>query len=176
MAEISRSARFVAHVLARGNEDTGFAARLRRADNPSTEYQSWEILARFGIDLQRERERLPFALIGAALCKAKPEIDGNAGLGGALASCYLGDSDNPGEARLRRLLACSSLREACQTLRPILTLIAGKATQKLCYGRLLDNLLYFDSAHNRDIKLRWAKDFYDYGKRALPGSGAGGSE
>ena len=61
---------FVAFVLKRSQEDAGFAARLRRADNPDTEDQSWGILAAF-VNLERDAERLPYAVIGAALCRFK---------------------------------------------------------------------------------------------------------
>ena len=86
--QTSREERFVAFVLKRSQEDTGFAARLRRADNPDTEYQSWDTLAAFGVNLEQDAERLPFALVGAALCRIKPERDGTASLGMALRSCF----------------------------------------------------------------------------------------
>lgn len=71
-ANESPAKRFVAYVIERIAKDNGFAARLKRADNPATEYQSWEILAGFGIDLEKEWQRLPYCVIGAALAKAKP--------------------------------------------------------------------------------------------------------
>ena len=69
-ATANREDSFVASVIARCREDKGLAARLRRADNPATEYQSWELLAAYGIDLEQERERLPFVTVAAAIAKA----------------------------------------------------------------------------------------------------------
>lgn len=159
----SRSDRFVAFVLERGRNDTGFAARLRRADNPDTEYQSWDTLATFGVNLERDAERLPFALIGAALCRLKPERDGNASLGLALRSCFEENIDQ-GTVRLRRLLTCDSPEEACRVLRPLLGLLAAKAQKTLCFARLLNELLLFYGPARERIKVRWAQDFYRNGE------------
>ncbi len=49
----SPAKRFVGYVIERIAKDNGFAARLKRADNPATEYQSWEIPAGFGIDTEK---------------------------------------------------------------------------------------------------------------------------
>ena len=57
--KVSRSQKFVDYIIQRARDDKGFAARLRRADNPATEYQSWEFLANFGIRLDAPKERLP---------------------------------------------------------------------------------------------------------------------
>lgn len=159
----SRSDCFVAFVLERSRNDTGFAARLRRADNPDTEYQSWDTLAAFGVNLERDAERLPFALIGAALCRLKPERDGNASLGAALRSCFEESADQ-GEVRLRRLLTCDSPEEACRVLRPLLGLLAAKAQKTLCFARLLNELLYFCGPTRERIKIRWAQDYYRNGE------------
>jgi CRISPR system Cascade subunit CasB len=83
--------RFVGYVIERIAKDNGFAARLKRADNPATEYQSWEILAGFGIDLEKEWQRLPYCVIGAALA-VKPASNGTTSLGGAIAACYRRES------------------------------------------------------------------------------------
>lgn len=159
--QTSREERFVAFVLKRSQEDTGFAARLRRADNPDTEYQSWDTLATFGVNLEQDAERLPFALVGAALCRFKPERDGTESLGLALRSCF-GDNADQGVVRLRRLLACDSTEEVCSIVRPMLTLITARTRKPLSFARLLRDLLRFGGSASERIKLRWAQDFYRY--------------
>lgn len=162
-----KSQKFVSHVLGRlhGNAsgkkpDTGYGAALRRADNPDTEYQSWEHLApwcRLGID----GERLPFATVSAALARAQPVSDGHWGIGRAIAECYAdegqhnGNEQDAAKAKLRRLLACVTSTEACRVLRSILRLIESRGVA-LNYGELLDDLLFF----NERTRVRWAQDFY----------------
>lgn len=167
-ARASREDNFVASVIARCRDDKGLAARLRRADNPATEYQSWEFLAAWKIDLEREGERLPFATVAAAIARSKAETNGSLSLGRAIAQCY--DDGNQGDqakARLRRLLACDDLGELCRVLRPVLTLIESRVAQPLDYARLLTQLLAFGRAARSDdpqwlqrIKARWAQEFY----------------
>lgn len=151
--------RFVAFVLDRCATDNGFAARLRRADNPDTEYQSYEILAGFGVDIEKDYERLPFALVGAALARLRTPQDGAAGLGRALKSCF--EDGEQGDARLRRLLACDRQDELCGILRPLLSLLSAKSKQPLCHVRLLRELLFFNRNAQR-TKLGWAREYYDY--------------
>ncbi len=158
--QYSRSEKFVKFVIERMQRDNGFAARLRRADNPATEYQSWELLADFGIDLEKEWERLPYCTVGAALAKAKPEKDGSITLGGAIAACYEdGAQSNQARTRLRRLLACSSTAEACQILRPLLALINSRGV-KLDFSQLLEQLRWFSGSGQERTRSRWAQDFY----------------
>lgn len=165
MADISknRSAGFVHFVISNINMEKNLAmrARLRRADNPATEYQAWEYLVRFGVSLTDQRERKAFGLVGAALAKAKhkPE-DGEYGLGKALAGIYASDEQEQATARLRRLLGCSTLEELCDVLRPMLGLIAAKSRYDLSYARLLNDLLYFEN--NQRIKEQWAQDFFSH--------------
>lgn len=159
-----RSSGFVAHVLQRAKVDTGFAARMRRADNTDTEYQAWGELAAFNVNLELDRERLPFSIVGAALCREKPEQDGKYSIGASLASCFEqtpgNPGDNPGVSRLRRILACNTIREICQVLRPMLHFVAEKSTRPLSYAGLLRDLLFFESANGSRIKRRWAMDFF----------------
>ena len=154
----SREQRFVETVIDRCNKDKGMAARLRRGDNPDTEYQSWEFLGWFGLDLEKNYERLPFVTIAAAVAKSKAECNGNLTLGRAIATCYEdGRQSDQAKTRLRRLLACNELTEACRLLRPIFALINSKVNQPLDYTRLLRQLRFY----NQSTKIQWAQEFYD---------------
>jgi CRISPR system Cascade subunit CasB len=148
------------------NPDTAFGSALRRADNPATEYQSWEYLAnRNWCDIEKSWEWKPFVLIGAALARAKPENDGNLGIGQAIARCYSdegtynGNEKDGAKAKLRRLLACDTTEEACDILHPLLSLIDSRKIP-LNYARLLQELLDSNKWSLTHIKPRWAKDFY----------------
>lgn len=157
----SRDHRFVETVIERCQSDKGLAARLRRADNPATEYQSWELLGWFGVDLEKDYERQPFVTVAAAIAKSKSERNGSLTLGRAIAACYDdGRESSQAKARLRRLLACSELSEACRILRPILTLIDSKVGQPIDYVRLLRQLRFFDFESGQRTKTQWAQEFY----------------
>lgn len=162
---IGREARFVHGVIEHCLKDKGLAARLRRANNPATEYQSWELLARYGIDLEQDNERLPFATVAAAIAKAKIQSNGSLSLGRALANCYPdGNQNDQAKTRLRRLLACDEVAELCRLLRPVLTLIDSRVSQPLDYIRLLGQLRRFAFAGSQ-VKAQWAQGFYDYKAR-----------
>ena len=68
--EWTKEEKYVRFVIDRIHKDNGFRAKLSRANNESTEYQSWEILAPW-CSLDKEWERLPYALAGAAIAKAR---------------------------------------------------------------------------------------------------------
>ena len=155
---------FVERVLQRSKQDNGFSARMSRADNPDTEYMALGPLCAFGINVERDDIRLPYALIGAALCRGREEKDGSLSIGEALRKSVDKESGSSGELednpRLRRLLACDSVSEVCMVLRTILAFIQSRGVS-LCYAGLLDDLLRFrgDEARQR-IKRRWAQGFY----------------
>lgn len=165
---VSRETSFVASAIAHCLKDKGLAARLRRADNPATEYQSWEFLAVWHIDLESDDQRLPYVTVAAAIARAKPEANGSLTLGQAIARCYEeGNQSDQAKARLRRVLACDELPELCRVLRPVLTLIVSRVAQTLDYARLLKQLGQFgaasrhgDAAWLQRIKAQWAQEFY----------------
>ena len=150
----TRGQKFISFVIEKMKKDTAFGAALRRADNPATEYHAWEFLAPW-CDLDKSWERIAFATIAAAVARKKPRSNGTEGIGSALAYSYSSNKADPAKAKLRRLLACSSVEEACTILRPILSLIASKGG-RINYAQLLDQLLYF----SEKTKVRWATDFY----------------
>lgn len=157
-----RTQKFVDYIIQQVQDNKGKAAALRRADNPNTEYQSWEVLAGFGVQLDSENQRLPFATIAADIARVKPLTNGNIIIGQAIARCYEdGNQSDQAKAKLRRLLACDTTSEACRILRPLLSLIASKGGVSLNYVALLDDLLWFSHDDSRQrIKARWAQQFY----------------
>ena len=162
MSEVKtdKTARFVGHILSRCQEDKGFAARLRRADNPATEYQSWDVLASFGIALESDHPRLAYQTVAASIARAHITTNGSLTLGRAIAACYdEGSNSDQAKARLRRLLACDDVAELCRPLRSQLSLIDSKAGQALDYLRLLTQLLAFHGDTQR-VKTQWAQEFY----------------
>jgi len=157
----SRGQTFVSFVIERMKNDAGFGAALRRADNSATEYQAWEYLSKW-CDLEKSWERQAFTTIAASLARSKPQKDGGYGVGQAIALSY-GDGGNqsdPAKTKLRRLLACTNTEEACVILRPLLSLVDSRGI-KVCYARLLDELLYF----NEKVRIHWATDFYGKGHK-----------
>jgi CRISPR system Cascade subunit CasB len=155
----NKSEQFVKFIMELIQKDNGAAAALKRADNPATEYQSWEYLARF-IDIDKDYERLPYTTIASALAKAKAEHNGTVRIGEAIARCYEDGKDSEqAQAKLRRLLACDSVEEVCRVLRPLFSLINSKAGIQLDYAALLQDLYWFN-ADNQRVKSRWAQNFY----------------
>lgn len=156
----SRAERYVGYVIERIQKDNGFAARLKRADNPTTEYQSWELLADFGIDLEKTWERLPYCTVGAALARAQPAQNGTLSIGAAIAACFEeGNQSDQAKARLRRLLACTRTEEACRILRPLLTLMASRNVTP-DFVQLLTQLQGYSGEGQVRIRARWAQGFY----------------
>jgi len=146
---------FIKYALARLKNDHAFGAALRRADNPAMEYQAWEYLVDW-CDITKEWERLPYALVGAAVARAKPDADGQFSLGKAITGCYDdGNRADSAKAKLRRVLACITIGEVCTILRPLLSLINSRNV-RISYAKLLDDLRFF----NEKTKLKWASDFY----------------
>jgi len=158
----NKAAAFVDYVINRYQNDNGARAALTRADNPANEYQSWEILAGFHVNLEYENQRLPYAAIGAAIARAKAERNGTVSIGQAIARCYEdGSASDQAKAKLRRLLSCDSVPEVCRIVRPLLSLIGSKGNSTLNYSGLLNDLLWFSHAESQTrIKARWAQSFY----------------
>jgi CRISPR system Cascade subunit CasB len=155
----NKSEQFVKFVIELIQKDNGAAAALKRADNPATEYQSWEYLARF-IDIDKDYERLPYVTIASALARAKAEHNGTVRIGEAIARCYEDGKDSEqAKAKLRRLLACDSVEEVCRVLHPLFSLINSKAGIQLDYSSLLQDLYWFNADSHR-AKAKWAQNFY----------------
>jgi len=162
-----RSEKFVDYVLQRihNQQDRGFAAKLKKADNEATEYQSWELLAPW-VNLEHQRERKAYCLVGAHLARSRQRQDGTLGMGAALRRAQKQSNSGeelehtPSAARLRRILACHDTLELIDVLRPVLRLLASKEVS-ISHARLLDDILWFhhDAARDR-IRSQWAQEFF----------------
>ncbi|MDP3187979.1 MAG: type I-E CRISPR-associated protein Cse2/CasB [Limnobacter sp.] len=167
VASPSKADAFIDYLCANLPKDKGAASRLRRADNPSTEHMSWEILAKFNIDLEKPYQRIPYALVAASLAKSKNLKSGSFRLGSALRLAFSEAQTSPNEpaaqavARLRRILSCSSTEELCRVLRPVLTLIQSRVSGDLDYARLLNQLLRYHHAPEK-VQAQIAQEFYSY--------------
>lgn len=153
----NRSTAFVDYLFQRNQNDKGFAARMRRADNPATEWYSWDTLVNFNVNLTSVNERLPFQLIAAAVSRSSQQANGSLKFGQAIAGAFPdGNQNDQAKMRLRRLLACDNTEEVCRILRPLLSLIQSRGGKPLNYAALLEDLRWF----SLPVKARWAQQFY----------------
>ena len=156
--EIEEKTSVVQSVFLRMKSDSAFRVALKRADNPATEYQSWEYLADYGVRLDNDWKRIPYATVFAAAAKSGMDSDGKYGLGQALCAAYDWDKKSePARSKLRRIIACSDVLELCSVLRSVLQFIASKNVS-VCYQSLLDDLIYFGDGER--VKSKWAQQFY----------------
>lgn len=155
---------FVSHIFEMVHEknDSGFSAKMKKADNEVTEVQSWELLARW-TDLENNKRTKCFALIGAAAARSNRSINGELGLGRAL---WLSLEDrteiekSSAAARLRRILSCQDSLELVRILRSTLRFLESKEIA-LDYSLLLEQLLLFDFDTSRErCRARWAMEFF----------------
>lgn len=155
---------FVGHIceMVSRRQNTGYAAKMKKADNETSEAMSWELLAPWTNleDISRTRA---YGLIGAAVARAKNPSDGEVGLGKALRLTVDDKTEiekSAAASRLRRLLACQDRSELLRILRSTLRFIAAKEIP-LDYSRLLDETLWFDSDRSRErTRARWAMEFF----------------
>lgn len=143
-------------------QDSGFAAKMKKADNEVTEVQSWELLARW-TDLENKKRTRCFSLIGAAVSRSKRHINGDLGLGSALRQSLEETSEiekSSAAARLRRILSCQDSLELIRILRSTLRFLESSEIA-LDYSRLLKELLIYDYDDARErCRARWAMEFF----------------
>lgn len=146
-------------VFNRLKTDSAFRAALKRADNPDTEYQCWEYLADYHVNLEYKERRLPYTTVFASIARSGRECDGKLELGSALCASYDYDREShPARSKLRRIVACTSVEELCFVLRPILQFIAGKNIG-VSYSSLLQDLNWFEKNPEKVLS-KWAQQFY----------------
>lgn len=146
-------------IISRCLQDSAFRSALKKADNPDTEYQSWEYLALYGVNLEFAERRYPFTTVFSAAARSGKSIDGYLKFGQALLHAYENDRDSmPAKSRLRRVLSCDTTEEVCIIIRPVLKFIAGKGIP-ISYGLLLRDLKYFN-VYPEKTKASWAQQFF----------------
>lgn len=170
---------FIRYVLSRCNKqkDKGFKARLRKAESETTEFQSWEVLANWGIDISDRKTRRAFGVLGACAANTGLSQDGRLSLGEGLRFIEKRKETSEQEldsstsaARLRRLISCKGSSELLAVLIPVLRLFASREIS-ICYSRVLQEVIDFDSESRRlDICARWAQDFYSKGRETEDGT------
>jgi CRISPR system Cascade subunit CasB len=155
---------YILETINKGNSK-GFAAKLKRADNEATEYQSWEILSRW-VSLEDTLQRKAYCLVAASIARSDFSQDGEYSLGMSLRQIFLQDGGegeiekSSSAARMRRILACRDVNELLEIIRPVLRLMESKGIN---YSRksLLDELLWFNYETSRErTRTHWAQDFY----------------
>lgn len=157
----SRERNFVQWVATRCAQDNSFRSQLSKAESSNTQAYAWPLLASFGVDLENPWEREPYAIIGALVAKSRSGSVGGLPLGRAILASYGNDKDSPpAQARLRRLLAASTGREAGQVIKPIVKLALSRGVD-IDFGGLLEDLIRFDLDPEK-VKARWANSFYRY--------------
>lgn len=149
----------IQHLLQRCQTDTGFLAAFKKADNLRTESYCWEYLVNFGVNLEKDWERLPYVTVLSAAARAHPKQDGFLDFGVAIAQCYDdGNTSDQAKAKLRRILACNTVEELCPIIRPMFRLMQSRQ-KSVSYSKILNDLLWFNNNPKR-IKTHWAQSFF----------------
>lgn len=154
--------KIINHFFESVHSKTGTAMRavFKKAHNPDTEYQCWEYLAKYRVNIESSKERLPYITVFSSIANSDKSTDGSLGFGKALMVAYDSDRESePARARLRRVLACDSTVEVCTILRSILRFITGKGIG-ISYASLLKDLKNFDIVPEK-VKAKWAQQFYE---------------
>ena len=165
-SQTPRYSGFVAETIKRCSADNAYRAAMRRADNPDTAAMAWEYLVSW-CDISKEYERLPFALIGAAIAREKTAANGTKNLGELFRACCKDENDTEREKRrFRRIISCDSVAELCEVLRSTLMYFQGTVPGEIDYESLLKDILFFGER----VKLKWAGSFFGHRKENEEGT------
>lgn len=166
VSQLNRQQKFIAYVISRISKSNRDAAAMKRAENPEQEHKAWEILAGFGVDLEKPWERRSYAVIGSAVANRKAVKNGNVPFGRALRMAFTNDDGSKeisrgAESRLRRVLASTDSDDLVSTIRPMLTLIGKRVSSPIDFARLLKQIGTFHFDPER-VKSQIANEFYRY--------------
>lgn len=154
--------------LRRARNDRGKLAALRRGltDNPRLHVDAWPVIAGFGGDIGQAA----YVAI-AALFASHPEESNARNFGETCRRIAQGDGKEIAESferRFRRLLACDGVEDIIGQLRSWVRLGASKGVgvnYEALFADLWNWPWYAD-----DIRVKWAKSFWQSGEAASPES------
>lgn len=158
-----RNSNFVNYICKQCSSNKGIAAHLRRADQGNPDPIVFATLVKFGLDITKESEFLPFSMVAAAIARGKKYENGSHNFIQLLASVEKCSTEKKekDDARIRRLLACNSLSDLVLIFRPIMSLVQNRSNYTIDYETLLDDLCLFENEACRVlIKKKWATLFY----------------
>ncbi len=148
--------KFVDYLFSLKGKDKGLVAYFKRADKEVSEWKIWQVLYRFGVDLQYDDERRAFALIGACIAKSKQNTNGSVGLGRAF-HIATDKEDGNFSPRFMRVLSAENINELIVVLRPSLAYLTAKCGN-LDFGGILYDILAFKNNRD-DVRKRWAENY-----------------
>ena len=152
---------FVNYVFRRMNEDKGFRADLRRADNPQFEWRIWPLINQFAGGIDNDDKRSAYAIVASSIAKCGNKENGSFSLGQAM-RIIASSEKNKLSLRFARLLSADDARELIILLRPTLSMITSKGI-RLDYVRLLNDLLkYRFEASREQVRISWASDYFNW--------------
>ncbi len=160
-----RAAEFVG-ALRRSREDRGKLAALRRGltDNPQLHVDAWPVIARLGGDIGH-----PAFVATAALYASHPAESKARDFGETCRRIAQGGGNDIAESfdrRFRRLLACDSVDNLIGQLRSWVRLATNKGVgvnYESLFADLWNWRWYAD-----DIRVKWAKSFWQSGETVSP--------
>jgi CRISPR type I-E-associated protein CasB/Cse2 len=163
-----RAARFVGR-LRSIRKDRGQLAALRRGFSNSTVMDAWPVVVSLGGDIGQPGESI-FVDV-AALFASHPEESNTRNFGEACRAIALADSSDHSlpesyERRFRRLLACGDMADLSGQLRSWIRLASSKGVvvnYESLFADLWNWRLFAD-----DIRVKWAKAFWQSGETSIP--------
>lgn len=155
MSRTSTAEKFVEYVCSKSQRDKVFNSTMRNVDIDLKKFESWQYVIRWCHN-DIDTEMPIFNLIGSSIVRMKCREDGSLNFGYAL---YLLSKDNFFiKSKIDMIIKCSNSVEVLRYIRILLRIIESKK-MRICYSKLLTQLLYFDISS--DIQKRiWVSDFY----------------
>mgnify|MGYP000876552331 CR=1 FL=1 len=153
--------KFVAAVFERQKKRGDAPNRLGRSYCHAMEYQYWDLLAWFGIDVSCDRQRWPYVMIATAVSSSQFRRSGSLSLGRSIALCYKNGRDcRAARKRLRQLTESNDLSEIGHHLRLLFSFIDKKVSQPLDFAKILSQLKSISHGERHIARAQWTQEFY----------------